>query len=277
MAMTPTKTTVPALEVKPSHEAELVKAGDLIEVLGSHALNRADRILFNLLLKNAHGSELGTVGSVFEIDLAELHNTDETLERITASVKKLMGTVVEVQGDPSWDEDGLGLTQLLGECDISSPSRMRGKMRYSFPPKMARLLRDATVYARLQTDVMESLSSKYALVLYELVSKRKNMHMTQEVFTIAEFRSLIGVPDGKLNDWSNLRKFCIEPAVAEVSALADFWVGITPRKTGRITTHVILSWGNKDNSALMEAQRELSRHSLGRKARQEGGMDRVLE
>ena len=269
------KTTVSVLRIEPRDAGELVKAGDLIDLKGAAELTLADRRTFNILLRNAHGPELGEPGATFEIDLSELRDAHDSNDRIVRSITALMGVVVRIEGDSSWDEDGLGLTQLLGDTDISHPRRKRGRMRYTFPPKMAKLLANASVYARMQTDVMMAFRSKYSLVLYELVSKRAGLQMTREYFHLDKFRDVMGVPSDKLVDWSNLRKFCIEPAVAEVTQMAHFWCAVQPQKEGRQTVGVYLMWGPKDDSALMEAQRELMRHSAGRKARRTGRAETI--
>lgn len=264
------KATPPVLQITPRHADELVKANQLIELNGASALSLIDRRTFNILLKKAHGPRLAEPGATFEIDLNELTTDHESNDTITKSVQALMRIVVIVRGDPSWDEEGTGYTHLLGDCDISSPRRTKGKMRYSFTPKLAALLKDAAQYTRLQTTVMRNFKSKYALVLYEMVGKRINLARDHENLSLEDFRNCIGVPDGKLSNWSNLKKFCIIPAVSEVNQLAEFGVNISPNKAGGRTTGVRLVWWQKDESAKVEAMKEIERHSAGRRARRNG-------
>lgn len=270
------KTTPPVLQIRPRHTDELVKASQLVELSGASELSLNDRRTFNILLKNAHGPCLAEPGATFEIDLSELATDHESNDSITKSVKALMRVVVIVAGDPSWDDEGTGYTHLLGDCDMSSPRRQKGKMRYSFPPKLAVLLANSVQYTRLQTKVMRQFKSKYALTLYELVAKRINLSKDHENFSLDEFRAYMGVPDNKLSDWSNLKKFCIDKALAEVNQLAEFGVSISPNKIGRKTVGVRVVWYAKDESAKAEAMKELEKHSLSRKARREGNVETVV-
>ncbi len=132
-------------------------------------------------------------------------------------------------------------------------------------------------YTRLQTVVMRNFTSKYALVLYEIIAKRVNLTKDYENFTLTEFRSLMSVPEGKLLDWSNLRKVCIVPAIREVSQLAEFGVNITPNKERGRTVGVRVIWYEKDYLAQAEAIREIERHSAGRKARRDGTTTLILD
>jgi hypothetical protein len=276
MKRSPT-TTPPVLQIRPRHPGELVKANQLIELDGASSLSLAARRTFNILLQNAHGPRLAQPGETFEIDLAELRTDHESNDAIGRSVRDLMRIVVIVKGDPKWDSEGTGYTHLLGDCDISSPNRPYGKMRYSFPPKLAALMESTEQYTRLQTVVMRNFTSKYALVLYEIIAKRVNLTKDYENFTLTEFRSLMSVPEGKLLDWSNLRKVCIVPAIREVSQLAEFGVNITPNKERGRTVGVRVIWYEKDYLAQAEAIREIERHSAGRKARRDGTTTLILD
>ena len=87
---------------------------------------------------------------------------------------------------------------------------------------------------------------------------------------------MLGVPKGKLTSWSNLRLRAIDPAVAEVCALSDYMVEITPIKTGRSVTHVELRWWRKDGQGEAQADRALRFASPGRRARAEGRVDQLV-
>jgi len=86
---------------------------------------------------------------------------------------------------------------------------------------------------RVKNAVIFAFTSKYGLAVYELVAARINLkHMWQEEFTVADFRALVGVPDGKLERIPNLLQRVIQPAVLEVNGLADFGVKIEPIRKG---------------------------------------------
>jgi plasmid replication initiation protein len=164
--------------------------------------------------------------------------------------------------------------QLLGG-NIET-TRRDGLLEYEIPQRLRRIIKDSTVFARLQREVMFALSSKYALTLYEMVQKRGNLRFrSSEKFSLEDLRGVLGVAKGKLTSWSNLKLRAIDPAVIEVNALSDYIVAVEPVKTGRRVTHVELKWWKKDAGGTTEAERELGASKVGRKARMEGRVEPV--
>src|SRR4051812_124092 len=74
-------------------------------------------------------------------------------------------------------------------------------------------------------------------------------------FTPEEFRSLLGVPKGKLLAFDAFRRFAIVPAVEEVK--------------------LRLIWFAKDEQGLKAAYCEVQRHKAGRSARLAGTVERL--
>ena len=153
------------LDIAPNM-GEMVKPAELIEVKGSAKLTLADRRLFNVLLRQAFGPDLASENRRFEIPLADLRETHDSNDRLVRSIEALMTTVVTIQRpDGSTDR-----VQLLGWNNLSDPKRKRGNLKYSIPPELALLLKDSTVFAKLELEVLRSFTSKYALALYEAVA-----------------------------------------------------------------------------------------------------------
>ena len=98
-----------------------------------------------------------------------------------------------------------------------------------------------------------------------------------EDFELEAFRELLGVPEGKLATFSNLKLRAITPAVDEVNALASFGCKIEPLKSGRKVGVVRVFWWRKDIDGLKEAYAELHRPKVGRKARISGGTEEVID
>ena len=252
---------------------EMVKPAELIEVKGSAKLTLADRRLFNVLLFNAFGPDLGMENRRFEVPLSELRETHDSNDRLVRSIEALMTTVVTIQrADGSTDR-----VQLLGWNNLSDPKRSRGMLRYAIPPELAILLRDSLVFAKLELEVLRSFTSKYALALYEAIARRVRLrHVFTEQFSLEAFRELLGVEAGKLTTFGNLNQYAIKPALLEVNALSDFTVTAVPKKTGRRVTDVIVGWESKDIEGRKEAYSELKRSRVGRRARLNGTVDEML-
>lgn len=241
----------------------LVKPGELVDLVELTPLTLADRRIYNQLLENAWDAiEKPVTHVIAKSSLRGSHNSND---RVGESIERLMGAIVKVRTTKD-GEAAIERVQLLGG-NIET-ERRDGVLEYEIPARLRKVIKNSTIFARLQREVMFALSSKYALTLYEMVQKRGNLKFkSSERFSIKELRGVLGVPDGKLTTWSNLKNRAIAPSVIEVSELSDYIVEISPIKTGRSVTHVELKWWPKDGNAVTAAERELSFSKVGRKTR----------
>ncbi|OAN87043.1 replication initiation protein [Sulfitobacter geojensis] len=250
------------VEARPNAQT-LVKPGELVDLVEVTPLTLADRRIYNQLLENAWDAiEKPVTHVIAKSDLRGSHNSND---RVGASIERLMASIVKIQimrdGEPAIER-----VQLLG--GNVETARRDGLLEYEIPQRLRRIIKDSTVFARLQREVMFALSSKYALTLYEMVQKRGNLRWrSSEKFSLEDMRGVLGVPKGKLTSWSNLKLRAIDPAVEEVSVLSDFVVEVEPIKTGRRVTHIELRWWRKDAGGAAEVERELQFSKVGRKER----------
>lgn len=250
------------IDARPNAES-LVKPGELVDLVEVTPLTLTDRRIYNQLLENAWDAIEKPVTHV--ISKSSLRGTHNSNDRVGESIERLMTAIVRVA--VTWDgEAAVERVQLLGG-NIES-LRNDGLFEYEIPPRLRKIIRNSTVFARLQREVMFALSSKYALTLYEIVQKRGNLkYRSSERFSLEALRGVLGVPKGKLTSWSNLNLRAIQPAVKEVNALSGFIVELVPVKTGRRVTHVELRWWRKDGDGVGKVERELSYSKVGRKVR----------
>ena len=235
------------LSVKPL-DGEMIKPAELIDIQGAAGLTLAARRVYNKLLANAFGPDLAVEGQDFTISLAELRGAHRGNERIGDCIEALMKTVVLVRHG----EGHTTRVQLLGGNDMADSQREHGSLTYSFDKRLAPLLKSSAVFAKLELAVLQAFTTKYGLALYEAVSRRIRLSFVfSEVMEIEAFRDLLGVPDGKLASYGNLRQKAIEPAVAEVAALAPFNCSVDiAERIGRKVTKVKLSWWRKTEEEL---------------------------
>ena len=250
------------IDARPNAQS-LVKPGELVDLVEVTPLTLADRRIYNQLLENAWDAiEKPVTHVISKSDLRGSHNSND---RVGESIERLMSAIVKVKVTHE-GEDAIERVQLLGG-NIET-TRRDGVLEYEIPQRLRKVIKDSTVFARLQREVMFALSSKYALTLYEMIQKRGNLrYRSSEKFALDDLRGVLGVPKGKLTSWSNLKLRAIEPAVAEVNMLSDYVVTIEPVKTGRRVTHIELKWWRKDGAGAAETERELSFSKVGRKAR----------
>lgn len=250
------------LELQPAH-GEMIKPQELMELSGTGALTLQDRRVFNKLIENAWGPNLGKPGHWFEIRTGDLRDATDRNKRLQDSIERLMRTICVVIDEKKEFETR---TPLLSSNKLELTSN-NGVFKYKLTEELAELLKDSTIFAKLDLEVMRSFRSKYAFSLYESVSRRIRMKKFTEELTIEKLRNMLGVEDGKLKGFGNLNKFALKPALDEVNAITPYRVTILPRTKGKKVTGFIMGWNVKTERELKQAYSELQRHSIGRTAR----------
>ena len=151
------------------------------------------RRLFNQLIAYAHGPDMGERGYKWTVPLAELRGSHNANDRLQDSLLALMRVVVTVH-----HPDGRTTTnvRLLGDNETD---RKAGTLTFELSQKLVELMRDSTIFGKLEIRTMTALTSKYALALYEMVARRARLNFVfSENFTLERIRELLGVPEGKL-------------------------------------------------------------------------------
>jgi plasmid replication initiation protein len=92
---------------------------------------------------------------------------------------------------------------------------------------------------------------------------------------LQELREMLGVPSGKYRDWTGLRRFTLEAAKAEIDHLAPFVLTWQEFRRGRAVERVEIQFTPKDDAARVEAEAEIRRSRVGRKARRAGAVEKV--
>jgi hypothetical protein len=265
------------IQQKPSRDG-FVKPGELIDIRAGAELSLQDRRIFNLLIENAW-SQIGE-DVTHRIAISRLRGPRHRGgERVADSVKTLMTTLVEVPATLE-GQAAVFTTQLLGETtrviDEDSPSAM---LLYSFPRGLRRIIQDSRYWGRIKAYVMFAFSAKYALALYEAVCLRGNLRVSEQHFSVEEFRALLGIEAGKYPGFPQLKQRVLDPAVMEVNGLSDFKVEILAVREGGAVrgrlTGFILRWEKKSPEEWKAALDELQRPRVGRVARMTGRVEAV--
>lgn len=264
------KKVLKTVETRRRHN-EIIKPGELIDVVEITPLTLHDRRVYNLLIETAWNQIDQDIQHT--ISKSELRGTHSNNEHVNGSIKRLMGAIAELKvekdGEPATER-----VHLLS--DNIEHDREDGLFYYSFTKRMREIIRDSRQFGKLQKEVMFALSSKYALALYEMVQKRGNLsYKFDEEFTIPEIRALLSVPEGKLIRFADVNAYVLKPSVEEVSALSDYNIKMEPIKQGREVVRVRLSWWKKSTEEVKEAFKELRRPRVGRRARISGRVERL--
>jgi len=249
------------------------KAGELIEITGAHELEAQDRAVLNLLYQHAHDSgRLGEIGAEWELPMTGLRpSRHESNDRLRDSLRRLLRVVVTVpffsakSGEPRLIE-----THLFDFFDLSANESGAGAtVRYGLPKQLQPVLARSSRWGRIKAAIVCAMASKYAITLYELLQLRAGMDRCVEVFPIARFRELLGVPPGTYSEGTGFVRKVIEPAVLEVNALSDLGVAVeVRRRSPRAPIEAVaVTWWKKESEPFREAIRERERPKLGRRTR----------
>lgn len=253
---------------------EMLKPAELIDIDGATGLTLSARRLYNQLIAHAFGPEMGKEGQEWTIRISDLRGTHKSNERLEDSIIALMKTIVTVR----LANGSTRRVALLGGNDMGDPERTHGSLTYSFDKRLVPILRESSVFGKLELAVMHAFTTKYGLALYEALARRVRLKSKfYEDFDLAAFRELLGVPPDKLQTFSNLKLRAITPAVDEINAIASFGCQIEPLKSGRKVTQIRVYWWRKEVDDLKKAYAELQRPKVGRKARISGEIEKVVD
>jgi hypothetical protein len=262
------------------------KPGELIEMTGTHALEASDRAILNLLYQHAHDSgKLLEQNAEWEIPLATVRQAfsrHESSDRLRDSLTRLMSVKVNVayvadSGDGvEGPEQRVVITGLFDFFDVSAKElAKRATLRYGLPRKLAPILESSGRWGRIKAEIVCSMTSKYAIALYELIQLRANMEKAVETFPIDRFRELLGVPPGTYVRGDNFQRKVLDPAVLEVNGLSDMSLQIElERLHSRAPIHAVtLGWWRKSGDEFRAAMQERGRSKVGRMARLRGQVE----
>lgn len=257
----------------------IVKPGELIGIRHASALTLYDRRVLNMLIEHAGPAIADDELHYIAMSRLRTHKANAS-ERVRDSIARLMTTLVEV---PTKDRNGKRATLrtaiLASTTTTDDEQDPVGEVAYRFSQEMREIIKNSDHWGRIKGYVMFAFSTKYALALYEALCLRINLRTHEQVFSVDEFRQLLGVADGKLPAFPQLKQSVLTPALVEVNALSDFNVEIEPiREGGRIRgklTGFRLMWERKTAEEWTETLDELMRHSSGRKARIKGQAETI--
>ena len=276
------------IEQKTNHDG-FPKPGELIEMTGTHALEASDLAILNLLYQHAHDSgKLLDPSAEWEVPLATVRQSfskHESSDRLRDNLTRLMSVKVNViyVAQPSDAVDGpeqrVVITGLFDFFDVSAKElAKRATLRYGLPRKLAPILETSGRWGRIKGEIVCSMTSKYAITLYELIQLRANMERCVETFPIDRFRELLGVPPGTYARADNFQRKVVDPAELEVNGLSDMGVQIELRRRhSRAPIHTVaIAWWSKSGDEFRAALQERNRSKLGRMARLKGLAEPVI-
>lgn len=257
----------------PESGGSFVKPAELVDAVEISALNRSELVLYNQLL--AHAWNDIEPGRVYSVRKSSLRNSHESNDRLHDSFDRLMGAFAKVKyRDPETGATKTVRISLLGPN--AEEHSDEGCFHYTFHPSLLTILQSSRTWARLKSEIIYLLRSKYSIRLYEVIERRINMRVQSETFSVKELRGLLGVPKGRLKRFADFNSQCLKVAVGEVNQLTDFEVALALVKRGRSIEKIMVTWVKKNASARKNAADERARSRVGRVARRKAKVEFIV-
>ena len=160
------------------------------------------------------------------------------------------------------------VVQLIAEAEINAAG---DSVRLWLPPRAVRFLRSPSQFAKLDRAAAYSLPPN-ARTLYGLLKDRfaqpdKLKSRTAE-YTLDEIKGLLQL-GGRYRDWSNFRKWVLEPSVKAINDTGALSITWEPVKHGRSVSAVCFTLRVKQPDEANQAESENARHSKARGKEQE--------
>lgn len=180
-------------------------------VLVHHAWQRDD------LLDVEHSIPVSQISKLFSE-----HGGDNSARWIWDSTRRLAKTQIEWVNVSQRRKKAIGFSVLLSSAVIEKDELTNVfTLRYTLPEPLCRLLKDPEQYGRIRTQLLLSLSSKYAISLYEVLTTIINREKPEIQVTLEQLRQWLKVPEGKLTKWHHLRQRALDPSVEELNSRAE--------------------------------------------------------
>jgi hypothetical protein len=209
------------------------------------------------------------------IRLSDIRKIDGMAHHDRASLTPLfeeLRAVVIREGNPDIDTDRVVVGGLLDQAVLDRKDPVSGDtlLSWFFGRSFLDMAEHSNHWAILDRQAVFHLTSKYSVLLFQHISSLTNLkHVTSKRFSVAEIRALLGVPEGKLERFSNFKQKAIEPAISEISSdLTRLHLTATYHKIGRTVAEVEIAWEVKED--LTKVKREQDHSKVGRKARRDG-------
>ena len=219
-----------AITLQPDKMLELKKHVAVIH--SSNKLTLLQRKLANALLFNAY-KELQEKDehTIHIAKLCEIIGYDSNDHKtIKKSLINLISTVLEwnlIDGERLDSEGVWNASSIIAGASIDGAI-----CTYSYSPQMRRLLYRPNMYGRLDMMVQAKFQSTYGLALYENCNRFQDIGQTPW-FTLAKFRKLMGVEEGKYKIFRDFKTRVLDKAVEEVNKYSTLNISPQMRKQNR--------------------------------------------
>ena len=221
----------------------------IVMVPKSHRITVTGRRLYNVLLqvsqaKLVAAGQMPLADYLFEAPLAALLKSTGSSGDDRTAAKRYLGEMQDVKVDWQSTAPGDGTKwkslNMLAQAEIEL-RRGENWVRWAFPPDIMTALFSPERYARLDLDVLRSLSSVPAIALYEICARYRDSPggLTSRQTPAWWLDALSQAPAGaEKREWRKFKSERVKAAIEEINAETDLQIEIIEHKQGRAVTEV---------------------------------------
>jgi len=239
-----------------------------------HAPGLSALKLMHLMIGTAAGRMADDIRHEFRLSaIRKIDGMDNLTRKSVVPLFAELRAATLINDDPAAMRTVIG--GLLDEAVVDYRHEVSGDtlITWTFGSTFRRMARESNHWAILDRQAIFHLGSKYSVLLFQHISSLQNLkHVTSKRFTVPELRAVLGVPEGKVERFSNLKQKVIQPAINEINSdLTRLKLTATYHKIGRTVAEVEIAWEVKED--LTKVKAELDRLKV---ARQDGTAENVV-
>ncbi len=210
---------------------EVIKASPAIQI--ESKITHLQRRAWNVLLANAY-DELPTA-EVHRVNVAELAKklgfNSKKLDYLKETLEALVDCKVKWNLLNKDKQEKWGVASLLSEVEIE-----KGVCTYAFTPYLRYKLYSPRIYARLNLQMQDRFTCRYALILWEVCFDYFDIARKEgetPFISLETFKELIGLDKGEYPVFKFFNRDVIKPAIKEINELTGYFVEVEHRRLGR--------------------------------------------
>ena len=210
---------------------EVIKASPAIQI--ESKITHLQRRAWNVLLANAY-NELPTA-EVHRVNVAELAKklgfNSKKLDYLKETLEALVDCKVKWNLLNKDNRERWGVASLLSEVEIEN-----GICTYAFTPYLRYKLYNPRIYAKLNLQMQDRFTSRYALILWEVCFDYFDIARKEgetPFISLETFKELIGLDKGEYPVFKFFNRDVIKPAIKEINELTGYFVEVEHRRLGR--------------------------------------------
>lgn len=207
----------------------LKKHSSIIQINSSLTLQQ--RKLFNLILLNSTKNKWDK-NNLSYIEIKELKKilniSHKNNKYIKDNIIKLQEIIIEFnildKDNQQWGRFSL----------IQEPEIINGVLSYSLPNRIKKTIEEGLPpFAILDLKVINNLTTKYSIVLYELLTdyySDKYKKLLLPKLEVEQFKILLGIPDQSYKEIKDLKRYVIKEAITELNSKTNYEINYEVRK-----------------------------------------------